>query len=221
MDGRISCFGFWMLLLLTACGPSEPAPETSSHRVAVLETPEGNIVIRLRFDAAPANALNFMRLCESGAFDRTTFHRVAPGYLIQGGDPDSRDQDPANDGFGGSSWDGRPLPLEKGLLSHLRGTVSTASTLTSGETGSQFFILLADDPSLDGRFSAFGEVIEGIEAAERIAARPGDPYPPDAGGFRPRTPVPLERCRIDSTPLSPTPEERDEDRPTPPAETAS
>ncbi len=202
------------------CVQRTPSPEPSSDRVALVQTPEGAIVIRLRFDAAPANALNFMRLCESGAFDGTTFHRVAPGYLIQGGDPNTRDQDPGNDGYGGSSWDGRPLPLESGSLSHRRGTVSTASTLNSGATGSQFFILLVDDSSLDGRFSAFGEVIEGIEIADRIAAQPGDPYPAEAGGFRPRAPVPVERCRIDSTSLSPTPEEGDEDLPGPPAETA-
>lgn len=220
MDRLSSCCGLWILLLLTGCGRPEPAPQTSYDRVAVLETPEGNIVIRLRFDAAPANALNFLRLCDSGAFDGTTFHRVAPGYLIQGGDPNTRDQDPANDGFGGSPWNGLPLPLEKGPLRHLRGAVSTASTLTSGQTGSQFFILLADDPSLDGRFSAFGEVIEGIETAERIAARPGDPYPAEAGGFRPRTPVPLERCWIESTLPSPTPEDGDPDRPNAALETA-
>lgn len=196
-----------MVWVTAGCGDSRNGADrdAEARTVAVLTTSEGDLILRLRFDTAPANARNFQKLCEAGSFDNTTFHRVAPGYLIQGGDPNTLDEDPENDGYGGSSWDGLPLPLEPGALEARRGAVATAGAGPSAATGSQFFILLADDPGLEQRYSFFAELEAGLDIADQIADREGEPYPPGLGGFRPHRPIVIESCRT----RVPTPEPGD------------
>ncbi len=185
-------------LVLVACGvPEVPDAEGLEDPRVVLDTSRGEIVVRLLFDQAPRNAENFLRLCESGYYDQTYFHRVAPGYLIQGGDPNTRDGDPDTDGYGGRPHGSPPQspPLEVGDLSHLRGKVSMARGHGLDSAGSQFFIMLGDDPSLDGEYTVFGEVLEGLDVADAIGDASGRPYP-EVGGFNPDEPQYLLCCRL-------------------------
>jgi len=186
--------------LLPACGETGPRlPWGEDGRISVvLTTSRGEIEIRLATGEAPRHAENFARLCENGFYNGTYFHRVAPEVLIQGGDPNTRDEDPSNDGKGGYSFrgPGTTLQAEISKLKHLRGSVSMARGSDPDSAGSQFFILLKDDPKLDGLYSVFGEVTRGIEVVESIAEEPGRAYPEEVGGVNPERHQMIEDCRI-------------------------
>ena len=149
----------------------------AGEQVAVLETAQGTIVIRLREDAAPKTCANFKKLVRSGFYDGTYFHRVIPSFMIQGGDPNTKNADPSDDGQGGPGY---TVPAEI-KLKHVRGAVATARTSDAvnpkrDSSGSQFFIDLKDLPSLDaGGYTVFGEVISGMETADKIVALANDP----------------------------------------------
>ncbi len=140
--------------------------------VAVIETNMGSIVIRFFAKDAPKTVANFKKLAREGFYSGTTFHRVKPGFVIQGGDPNSKDSDRSNDGLGGPGY---TVPAEIKRL-HLRGAVATARTPDTinpkrESSGSQFFICLADLPFLDqGGYTVFGEVVEGMSVVDKIAA---------------------------------------------------
>lgn len=157
----------------SAARPSSPAADS----VVVLETAEGRMVIRLATKEAPRTAANFRRLVATGFYDGTCFHRVIPGFMIQGGDPLSRDADPFNDGLGGPGY---TLPAEI-ALPHVRGAVAMARmpdavNPAKESNGSQFFVCVADRPDLDrGGYTVFGRVISGMEVADRIAALANTP----------------------------------------------
>jgi cyclophilin family peptidyl-prolyl cis-trans isomerase len=152
-----------------------PAPATAAgdtSTAVVLETARGRIVIRLADGAAPRTCANFRRLVAQGFYDSTCFHRVIAGFMIQGGDPNSRDADPFNDGEGGPGW---TVPAEIGLP-HLRGSVAMARLPDAvnrerASNGSQFFICVADRPDLDrGGYTVFGQVVSGLETVDAIVA---------------------------------------------------
>jgi cyclophilin family peptidyl-prolyl cis-trans isomerase len=148
------------------------AARAGGSQVAVLETSKGKIVIRLFDKDAPKTAANFRKLVSTGFYNGTYFHRVIPGFMIQGGDPNTKDTDPNNDGMGGPSY---TVPAEI-KLKHLRGSVATARTGDAvnpqrASSGSQFFIDLAPQASLDaGGYTVFGEVIQGMDVVDQIAA---------------------------------------------------
>jgi cyclophilin family peptidyl-prolyl cis-trans isomerase len=150
----------------------------------VLETVLGDIVIKLNDAEAPKTAANFRKLVASKFYDGTCFHRVIPGFMIQGGDPNSKDADPSNDGIGGPGY---TVPAEI-KLKHLRGSVATARqgdqvNPKRESSGSQFFIDLAPQPSLDaGGYTVFGEVISGMDAVDKIAALANEQGVASAGG---------------------------------------
>jgi cyclophilin family peptidyl-prolyl cis-trans isomerase len=154
-----------------AAAASAP-PAAARDSVVVLDTAEGRIVIRLATREAPKTAANFRRLVREGFYDGTCFHRVIRGFMIQGGDPLSRDDDPFNDGQGGPGW---TVPAEIGLP-HVRGAVATARmpdavNPAKDSNGSQFFICVADRPDLDrGGYTVFGRVISGLDAVDRLVA---------------------------------------------------
>jgi peptidyl-prolyl cis-trans isomerase B (cyclophilin B) len=142
------------------------------EEVAVIETNMGNIVIRFFGQDAPKTVANFKKLAREGFYNGTTFHRVMPGFVVQGGDPNSKDSDRSNDGLGGPGY---TVPAEIKRL-HLRGAVATARTPDAinpkrDSSGSQFFFCLADLPNLDqGGYTVFGEVVEGMSVVDKIAA---------------------------------------------------
>ena len=137
----------------------------SDRQIAVIETNFGNIVIQLYPDVAPGHVENFVKLAQDGFYDGTTFHRVIPGFMIQGGDPNSKDDDRSNDGQGGPGY---TINAEFSDKPHKRGILSMARAQDPNSAGSQFFIVVADSNFLDGQYTVFGEVIEGMEVADKI-----------------------------------------------------
>ena len=179
--GCTGCFLLAGVLIFSACssspadttlqrprvGKAAPAaPEDSPDDVAVLETDKGRIVIRFFPDDAPKTVANFKKLARSGFYKGTTFHRVAPGILIQGGDPLSKDNDPWNDGMGNS---GEFIPFERNNRKHVRGAVAMARKESLDSASCQFFIVLKRMPQWDGQYVVFGEAIEGLDVADQIS----------------------------------------------------
>lgn len=139
--------------------------------IAVLETSLGTIKFKFFTDVAPNQCANFKKLANSGFYDWTTFHRVIPGFMIQGGDINSKNSDPRDDGTGDPGYN---VDAEFSDIKHIKGIVSTARTPDINSAGSQFFIMHAVSPNLDGQYTVFGEVIEGMEVVDMIAAAPKD-----------------------------------------------
>jgi cyclophilin family peptidyl-prolyl cis-trans isomerase len=136
-----------------------------------LVTSKGEILLELFEDDAPNTVANFISLAESKIYDGTKFHRVVPNFMVQGGDPNSRDNDPANDGKGGPGYAIKDeLPAGKYRL-HYRGSLSMANQ-GPDTNGSQFFLTHRPTEHLDGRHTVFGRVLSGMDVVDRI--RPGD-----------------------------------------------
>ena len=144
---------------------SNSSDNMSDRQIAVIETNFGNIVIQLYPDVAPGHVENFVKLAQDGFYDGTTFHRVIPDFMIQGGDPNSKDEDRSNDGQGGPGF---TINAEFSDVPHKRGILSMARAQDPNSAGSQFFIVVADSNFLDGQYTVFGEVIEGMEVADKI-----------------------------------------------------
>ena len=142
--------------------------------VAVIETGMGRIVIQFHPDC-PKTVSNFRKLAGEGFYSGTTFHRVLPGFVIQGGDPNSKDADRSNDGQGGPGY---TVPAEISHK-HKRGSVATARLPDSvnpkkDSSGSQFYIAVKALPQLDNNYTVFGEVIEGMDVVDKIVMVPRD-----------------------------------------------
>ena len=141
----------------------------TKNDVVVLETNRGIMKLKLFPEIAPKHCLNFKKLANSGFYDGTAFHRIIPGFMIQGGDINSRDNDPDNDGQGGPGW---TVDAEFNDIKHKRGVLSMARSRNPNSAGSQFFICVADSPHLDGKYTAFGEVIENFHVIDHIVNTP-------------------------------------------------
>ncbi|HZN03924.1 MAG TPA: peptidylprolyl isomerase [Candidatus Polarisedimenticolia bacterium] len=150
---------------------SAPAGEAKKKDVAVIKTSMGTIVFEFLPDVAPKMVANFKDLAKSSFYNGTTFHRVINGFMIQGGDPLSKDDDPNNDGTGSGP---RKMPAEFSTkYSHVRGTVSTARGGNDINSGScQFFIVQKDSKFLDNQYTLFGRVLEGMDVVDKISLVP-------------------------------------------------
>ena len=138
---------------------------------AVLETKFGEITLKFFPEVAPKHVNSFIELASSGFYDGTTFHRVVPGFVIQGGDPNTKSEDRSQHGTGGPGY---TLEAEFSDIPHKRGTLSMARSANPDSAGSQFFICVADAASLDGQYTVFGEVTEGMDVVDEIVAQPKD-----------------------------------------------
>ena len=138
---------------------------------AIIETNFGNIVIEFFPDKAPEHVENFIKLANDGYYDGTTFHRVIPGFMIQGGDPNTKSDDRSTHGQGGPGY---TINAEFNDISHVRGIVSMARTNDPNSAGSQFFIIVSDSIFLDNQYTVFGRVVEGIDVADKIVNVPRD-----------------------------------------------
>ena len=138
---------------------------------AVIETNFGNIKIKLLAEIAPETVRNFVTLATSNFYDGTLFHRVIPNFMIQGGDPNTKESDKSVWGQGGPGYN---LKAEFNSRSHLRGIVSMARASDPDSAGSQFFIVTSDSTFLDRQYTVFGEVVEGLEIADKIVNLPRD-----------------------------------------------
>ncbi|HVT04711.1 MAG TPA: peptidylprolyl isomerase [Thermoanaerobaculia bacterium] len=151
-----------------------------ADKVAELNTSQGPIAIRFFPDVAPNHVRNFIDLAQKGYYNGTKFHRVIPGFMIQGGDPNTKTADTSSWGTGGS---GKYLKAEFNAVHHVRGIVSMARSQNPDSASSQFFVCVADaTASLDGKYSAFGQVVSGMDVADKIVSgkvtvndRPVDP----------------------------------------------
>lgn len=138
---------------------------------AVIETDHGNIEIKLFEDKAPGHVKNFKDLAQKGFYDGTTFHRVIPGFMIQGGDPNTKEEDKSKHGFGGPGY---TIKAEFNDTRHTRGIISMARAQDPDSAGSQFFIVVQDSFFLDNQYTVFGEVVSGMEVADKIVNMPRD-----------------------------------------------
>lgn len=159
---------------------------SKDQKVAVISTKFGDMVVEFFPDVAPKHVENFQILAEEGYYNGTTFHRVIPGFMIQGGDPNSKDLDRMNDGTGGragkffgigrendpESW---TVPAEFNDTPHQRGTLSMARSQNIDSGSSQFFICHDNAPFLDRQYTVFGQLISGIEVVDEIVNSERDP----------------------------------------------
>jgi peptidyl-prolyl cis-trans isomerase B (cyclophilin B) len=166
--------------LLTGCGgkadviPVTPPPSPGPK--AILKTKFGDIHIKFYPDVAPRHVENFIKLAKSGFYNGTIFHRVIPGFMIQGGDPNTKSslhKDTYGQG-GPKDEKGNPILLKAEFndTPHKRGIVSMARANEPDTAGSQFFIVVEPSPFLDGKYTAFGEVTQGIGIADKIVVLP-------------------------------------------------
>lgn len=139
---------------------------------AILKTKFGEMEIVLFPDLAPKHVESFVKLAKSGFFNGTIFHRVIPGFMIQGGDPLTKD--PSNRSKYGTGGPGYTLPAEFSRVPHEKGILSAARTADPNSAGSQFFIMVDKAPHLDGQYTIFGEVVKGVELADTIVNQPRD-----------------------------------------------
>ena len=138
---------------------------------ALIETNFGKIKIKLLPEIAPETVRNFITLTKSSFYDGTLFHRVIPKFMIQGGDPNTKESDQSVWGQGGPGYN---LKAEFNSRSHLRGIVSMARATDPDSAGSQFFIVTSDSTFLDRQYTVFAEVVEGLEIADKIVNLPRD-----------------------------------------------
>ena len=158
-----------------------------TDKVAELHTTAGEIDIRFFPDVAPNHVKNFIDLAKSGFYNGTKFHRVIPGFMIQGGDPNTKSADTSQWGYGGS---GKHVPAEFSSVEHTRGIVSMARSADPNSASSQFFIMVATAPSLDNQYSVFGQVTKGMDVADKIVSAPRN------ASDRPNSPTTIEKIVI-------------------------
>jgi peptidyl-prolyl cis-trans isomerase B (cyclophilin B) len=138
---------------------------------AILTTRHGDITIEFLPEVAPNHVKNFTELAKKGFYDGTLFHRVIPDFMVQGGDPLSKNADKRLHGTGGSD---KNVKAEFSKTPHLRGVVSMARSASPDSASSQFFIVVADSSHLDNQYSAFGKVTEGLDVVDKIVAEETD-----------------------------------------------
>ena len=146
---------------------------TKSPEVAIINTTEGTMVIQFWTDAAPNTIANFKKLAEKGFYDGTCFHRVIKGFMIQGGDPLTKD--PAKEDLWGTGGPGYQIKAEFNDHPHVRGVISMARSQDPDSAGSQFFICHGDPSFLDHQYTTFGKLIKGDDVLEKIATTPTHP----------------------------------------------
>ncbi len=142
-----------------------------SETNATIETKFGAITLKFFPEVAPGHVKNFIDLAQKGFYDGTTFHRVIPGFMIQGGDPNSKNPDKRSHGTGGPGY---TIKAEFSDKPHKRGTLSMARAQSPDSAGSQFFICVKDSSFLDKQYTVFGEVTSGIEVVDKIVSQPKD-----------------------------------------------
>lgn len=167
---------FLGMFALAGCGQTESDDTENANGkgenpvVTIVMEDDSEIKIELYPETAPNTVANFISLAESGFYDGTIFHRVIPDFMIQGGDPEGT-------GMGGPGYSIKGEFTSNGFennLKHTRGVVSMARTPEPDSAGSQFFIMVADAPHLDGEYAAFGKVIEGMEVVDDIVMQERD-----------------------------------------------
>ncbi len=159
-----------VLLVGVTWADDSPTEKQAPH--VMLKTKFGEMEIVLFQDLAPKHVESFLKLTKSGFYNGTIFHRIIPGFMIQGGDPLTKD--PANRNKFGTGGPGYTLPAEFSKVVHEKGILSAARTADPNSAGSQFFIMVDKAPHLDGQYTVFGEILKGVEVADKIVSQPRD-----------------------------------------------
>jgi peptidyl-prolyl cis-trans isomerase B (cyclophilin B) len=167
----LGCMAMLNLLVVGVTWAEEPPTDKQAPHV-ILKTKFGEMEIVLFQDLAPKQVESFLKLAKAGFFNGTIFHRIIPGFMIQGGDPLTKD--PANRSKYGTGGPGYTLPAEFSKVIHEKGILSAARTADPNSAGSQFFLMVDKAPHLDGQYTVFGEVIKGIEVVDIIVSQPRD-----------------------------------------------
>jgi peptidyl-prolyl cis-trans isomerase B (cyclophilin B) len=147
--------------------PSPSPSSTAADEVAIIKTSEGDMVAEFWSDVAPKTVENFKKLARDGFYDGTAFHRVIKGFMIQGGDPLTKDE--SKQSRWGTGDPGYKIPAEFNDKSHTKGVLSMARSQDPNSAGSQFFICHGDPKFLDRQYTAFGKLIKGEDVLEKIA----------------------------------------------------
>ena len=163
-------------------------PAKPSDEVAVISTNHGQMVVEFWSDVAPKTVENFKKLARQGFYDGTAFHRVIRGFMIQGGDPNSKDD--AAKGSWGQGGPGYTINAEFNAKHHARGILSMARTPDPNSAGSQFFICHGDCGQLDNQYTVFGNLIKGLDVLDKIATTPTE------GSDRPAKRMNIESVKI-------------------------
>jgi peptidyl-prolyl cis-trans isomerase B (cyclophilin B) len=138
---------------------------------AVIHTKFGDFILKFFPEVAPNHVNNFIDLASKGFYDGTTFHRIVPGFVIQGGDPNTKESDRSKHGMGGPGY---TVKAEFNDLPHQRGTLSMARSADPDSAGSQFFVCISEARFLDNQYTVFGEVTEGMKVVDEIVSQPKD-----------------------------------------------
>ena len=154
------------ILAVASVNAEEQKPMNSANEVAVIKTSEGEMVAEFWPEVAPNTVENFKKLARSGFYDGTAFHRIVKGFMIQGGDPLTKD--PAKESRYGTGDPGYKIKAEFNDRSHERGVLSMARSSDPDSAGSQFFICLANVSRLDHQYTTFGKIIKGDDVLEKI-----------------------------------------------------
>jgi peptidyl-prolyl cis-trans isomerase B (cyclophilin B) len=187
-----------VFVLALAASPAPPRPPAvpAGPQEAVIETAEGELVIRLLPEIAPRHVQHFVKTARTGGFDGTTFHRIIPRGIIQGGDPLSKD--PAQKALYGTGGLGL-LKAEFSPRPMTRGSVAAVLRPRDPDSGgNQFFVALADQPSLTGKYTIFGDVVSGMEVADRLGETP-------VVGDKPQSRVVIKKVTIRPAAATPSP----------------
>ena len=174
--------------------PVDGRKPKNGEEVAVLDTAKGRIILMFFPDKAPKHVENFKKLVKTGFYDGTRFHRVIDGFMIQGGDPNTKTEDRSTWGQGGPGWN---VNAEFNDVHHAKGILSMARSSDPNSAGSQFFIMVGDAPSLDNQYTAFGKVVSGQDVADDIVSQPaGGPQ-----GDQANDPVKIKKATLQKWPV--------------------
>ena len=157
---------------VTRAAENEPSNADSKSPHVLVKTKFGEMEIVLFPDLAPKHVESFLKLAKSGFYNGTIFHRIIPGFMIQGGDPLTKD--PSNRSRYGTGGPDYNLPAEFNRVAHEKGILSAARTADPNSAGSQFFIMADKAPHLDGQYTVFGEIVKGLEVVDTIVNQPRD-----------------------------------------------
>jgi peptidyl-prolyl cis-trans isomerase B (cyclophilin B) len=176
MPSYVTCAVMLVLTLgVPALAADKLAPVADAGKAAtraIIKTKFGDMEIKFFPDKAPKHVENFITLAKKGFYNGTTFHRLVPNFVIQGGDPNTKDSNKKE--LYGQGGPGYSVKAEFNDIPHRRGIVSMARSQDPDSAGSQFFIVVENSPMLDGKYTAFGEVVKGIGVADKIVNQPRD-----------------------------------------------
>jgi peptidyl-prolyl cis-trans isomerase B (cyclophilin B) len=184
---------FFSLLVACTIGAVLSTARAADKEVAILKTSAGEIVVEFWPDVAPKTVANFLKLAKLGFYDGTAFHRIIDGFMVQGGDPLTKD--PSKEAMWGTGSADERIKAEFNERKHELGVISMARSANPDSASSQFFLCLGPTPQLDGKYTAFGKVIKGEDVLKKLGKTP---VGPSAGGepSKPQSRVALESVKV-------------------------